>query len=239
MKKLIMMFVIVLLLTGCSVKYEIEIVDRKIKETTSVVSSSSLSNKYVEGNTDGSEDNSELITYKQYLDIVYKEDSYALNDSDELKYKKTLINNNENIGIKYNYLYNLKNYQKSSNANMCYKYVKFYESGELYILSTDKVFNCFLNGDLDNVSIHLKTNHKVKENNADRVDGYNYYWNVDKSNYENKSIYIELYKDKYVFNYENKWGKIGIAILSIAILIISVFCLLFFCLPLRDFSLTG
>ena len=72
----------------------------------------------------------------------------------------------------------------------------------------------------------MKTNHKVKQNNADEVDGYNYYWRINKGNYDDKNIYIMLYKDKYVFNYEGEAIPYIIGSIIIAILVLTVIIVL-------------
>jgi len=56
------------------------------------------------------------------------------------------------------------------------------------------------------------------DTNADEVDGYNYYWYLDR-NSENKNIYLELSKKEKVRNYENSIIKTIIITLSILLVI--------------------
>ena len=60
---------------------------------------------------------------------------------------------------------------------------------------------------LENITINLKTNHKVVSSNANIVDGYHYTWNIDKDNKDDAAIQITIKKDEYVFNYENELVK--------------------------------
>ena len=70
---------------------------------------------------------------------------------------------------------------------------------------------------LDELDIIIKSNHKLKETNADSINGYEYTWHFDQNNYKDGNVYLKLYKDKYVFNYENEF--------TIQIIIISAFVL--------------
>ena len=60
---------------------------------------------------------------------------------------------------------------------------------------------------LDELTINLKTNHKVVSSNADEVNGYHYKWHITRESKNDAAIMITLKKNKYVFNYENEFVK--------------------------------
>ena len=221
MKKILILVVCLFLISGCNATYNVEIKDKKVIEKFEFIENNNLllNSEYVK--SDFGEDG--LILYKNAIEQEYKKESYtSINSVNNFYNKKKILN--DGLGIKYKYTFDIDNYNNSTIANNGFKYFSVLtEEDETYIISTSSGAIAFDEYEyLDNLTIHLKTNHKVKNNNADRVDNYNYYWEINKSNYKDKKIYIELYKDKYIFNYENNLVKIGIIILSIAILSVIV-----------------
>ena len=214
-KLLIQVILLIFVFSGCNFTYNIEFVNQKIEEETiGLIENSKLKQKISNITNEG--DYGEALTYGEYLDVSLSSKSHALIDSQDYFYKKKLIKNDGYTGIRHQYTYDVSNYQSSSNANMCYKFFKFYSLGDLYILSTNKQFECFKYKDLKDITIHIKSNHKVKNTNAHKIDGYNYYWYLQDNDNVDNSIQIEFYKDKYVFNYENKFLYTMIGIVFVA-----------------------
>ena len=60
---------------------------------------------------------------------------------------------------------------------------------------------------LDQITVRLKTNHKVVSSNADFVDGYHYTWNIRREEQDDAAILLTIKKDDYIFNYENEFLK--------------------------------
>jgi len=55
--------------------------------------------------------------------------------------------------------------------------------------------SCLVDGFyMDNVVVNIKTDLKVSKNNADKVEGNTYTWIINKDNYSNKPINIEISK---------------------------------------------
>ena len=133
-------------------------------------------------------------------------------------YKKKKYETPSEIGINYYFDFNTQNFYDSFAINKCYDMFSVLNEHEYIVISTNRENKCIADG-VDEIKIHLKTNHKVKENNADEIDGYHYYWNINKSNYNDKNIYIMLYRDKYVFNYEGEAIPFIIGTVLVAILI--------------------
>ena len=121
------------------------------------------------------------------------------------------------------YHYNLKDYSESTIANSEFKYFKFIVENKKIILSTSNGVEAFDGYKyLDSLTIHLKSNYKLIKTNADRVEDNDYYWDINRSNYKEKSIYIELDKNNTVSNYNNRNEKIVIACLIVAFFVISI-----------------
>ena len=79
---------------------------------------------------------------------------------------------------------------------------------------------------LDKITINIKTNYLVKENNADKVNNNIYTWNLTKDNYQDKSIKIKIDKTKIVKDKNDNTDKylnflfifIGIVVLLFIVL---------------------
>ncbi len=190
MKKTIIILLLLIIVSGCSAKYEIEIKDKKINEKSSFI----INKKEVE--SDGIYYTVSRIAGKYFLNV-----DFLIGDTKEYYENENAIYQKRNTT-------SIDEYNSSDMLKYCYSAHNVLNEKKYYIISTSNTFECFEKyQELDNVQIVLKTNHQVKENNADKVDGYTYTWNINKNNYNDKRIYIKLYKDKYVFNYENEFYK--------------------------------
>jgi len=125
--KKIVILLILLLLTGCTVNYELELQENGIfKETiTGTVTKKELDN---DGRTD---------------ENIY---SYNLNSRTPLirnqgMYNKKIVDKNDYKEFIYTYTFN-NNYDKSSIINTCYKNAIFSETKDLYYIDLSGDFNC-------------------------------------------------------------------------------------------------
>ena len=79
----------------------------------------------------------------------------------------------------------------------CYPNFSIQSSDDKITLSSGTDFRC-INGDdalqSDSVEINITTKLKVLDNNADVVNGNTYTWNIDKNNYQSKSLDMVLQK---------------------------------------------
>jgi len=217
--KLLLLITFIFIFTGCTATYEVEIYNDEVRENFSFIETNT---SLLDNNYDGAMHDYQSYTYGGLIDFELKNDTPVYIDIDSVVYKKKKLSA-DGIGINYKASYPLKTYNKSFIGNSSFKYFNFISNNDTYILSTSAGTTVFENYKyLDSVTIHLKTNHKVKDSNADIINGYNYYWEINKNNYKNKSIYLEFYKDKYVFNYENKITIIFIVSIVVAFLIFIV-----------------
>lgn len=211
MKKLVLLSIGLFFLTGCSATYDIEIYNNQIKEDMEFVNtdSSSWDSKVQYGLTYRDLiDSSVNYPYPVFYDTVVDEDDTIKLEGVEY-YHNTLISDRIQLGQKLSYhKFTLDNFSNSSIVKKCYQYFNIIEEGDNIILSTSLKNLCFQEYSmLDNITVHLKTNHKVLNNNADIVDGYHYTWNLTRENQDDAAIMITLKKDEYVFNYENEFFK--------------------------------
>ena len=121
--------------------------------------------------------------------------------------------------------YSLDKFNESNIFSFCYDAHNVVIDKDSILITTSNKFKCYdIYKELENFDIVLKTNHKLIETNADEIDGYIYKWHVSKSNANNKPISIKIYKDKYVFNYENEFTiKVGIITFAILTILTIVF----------------
>lgn len=219
-KIILLILVLIPLLFGCNAnaEYSLVVYDNEVSENVNLL---------LMNNTDNS---SKITDELEYPTIALDNEVFDTYTDEKIDgvpyYTKKRIDKNGLIGINYFYKFDTDNYKDSSAFNFCYDNASFIKEDKYLILSTNKFNKCIEDYDVDEIKIHLKTNHKVKQNNADEVDGYNYYWRINKSNYDDKNIYIMLYKNKYVFNYEGEAIPYIIGSIIIAILVLTVIIVL-------------
>ena len=202
-KKIIIVLVLSFLLCGCNVQYNLEIKDDEFRENIKI-------------NFNSKDDKG----YKYFVENKF----YAIMDgvSNFKEYQKETENEKN---IVFSYTYDGLEFNKATSLGSCFKAYNVIDENNNYIISTSKGLTCAREEDvvlLDGLDVVIKTNHIVKDNNADEVDGYVYTWHFNKDNYDKKNIYIELEKDNFVFNYENEFVKKMLLLFSIVFIIVSV-----------------
>ena len=185
--KLIILIFVIFVTSGCDVEYNLDVDSDIMKEKITFFLDNSSDNKNLINN---------LSSRKQeaYYDI-------DTNNSKYYKVTKDLKGDDNNkLLLKYNYDYKDTNLQKSNAIGECF-YNKSIIKDEKYItLNTSNGLTCMFrdgNKQIDNLTINIKTQFSVEENNADKVSGDIYTWNINDKNYSNKSIYMKI-------NYETK-----------------------------------
>lgn len=180
MKKLIILLSISLLLCGCEVNYNLDFTDDTLTEDITVSLDKS---RYSIENFE------ELKNYN----------FFAINDIlNPLEYEKEFKEESHNYIGNYKYKYFIFNYNSSNILSTCYDVHSFINDENQYILTTSNVFKCmpFEYMDVDKITITLTTNHKVIDNNADKISGDKYIWEITNENKENKPIKIIFDKEK-------------------------------------------
>ena len=194
---LLIMFLIVVL-SGCKAVYKLELKDNVFKENIDI-NADNNSIKYFSNN--------------KFYAIMNGQSNFV-------EYNKKIKNNN----VIFSHVYDGLDFVNSTTLKTCFKAYNIIKEGDYYILSTSKGITCSTEEDailLDSLDVVIKSNHKLKDTTADDVDGYQYTWHFTKNNYQDGEIYLKLYKDKYVFNYENEF-TIKIIIIGVSVLTILI-----------------
>ena len=187
MKKKILLVIIVFLITGCSGKYELEIKNEKvIEKTTALYNSKEVLKDPYEHTLDIS------LKYDDNGDFLIHETKKNVKDGDKVGVE--LTNN-------YHSIDDFKNY--SQIINRCYNANNITNTNNTITIKTSNEFT-FLEKieELDEVTIVIKSNHKLKSTNADKKKGATYYWYINKDNYKEKPISLVLHSNKKVWYYD-------------------------------------
>lgn len=181
MKNKILFIIILILITGCSVEYNLNI-DSSFSEHTVYIPESS----------------EEMIDGTQYrLPALFSESRLTYDNSNlkEIKYYniKTLKDNK----FSFNFVYDDNQLNDSNIANSCYQFFSVdTKENEVSILTGNK-FYCFdVYEELDSVTININSNYKVIQSNADKIVGKKHTWYITRENASNKPIIFVYDKSK-------------------------------------------
>lgn len=181
MKNKSLFIIILILITGCSVEYNLNI-DSSFSEHTVYIPESSK----------------EMIDGTQYrLPALFSESRLTYDNSNlkEIKYYniKTLKDNK----FSFNFVYDDNQLNDSNIANSCYQFFSVdAKENEVSILTGNK-FYCFdVYEELDSVTININSNYKVIQSNADKIVGKKHTWYITRENASNKPIIFVYDKSK-------------------------------------------
>lgn len=178
MKKIniIILFSLMILLSGCSATYELEIGDGFVNEKTIL---NLTKDEMVEFNSDGN---------NKYQKVYYNDSNDTAAEGTTLPIKGVTYydfsNNNNQISYEYKYDYN--SFIRSSFSRYGFLDYKFRVNNNEIHLKTTEGFA--LNENLSNVTIKIKSKYEVMNSNADKVDGDTLIWYIDSSNAETKYL---------------------------------------------------
>ncbi|MBR2708223.1 MAG: hypothetical protein IKE90_02170 [Bacilli bacterium] len=217
--KRILMILVLFLFTGCNVTYNVNIGD-KIEELTNF--------KFEEVDYNYDNNVNMMTSSYEFISSVINEDYLAFYDniSDKL-YSKERTKDGMNLSYKYDY----GNIDDSSIFNYCGDTVEYYNTGKYILIKVDDFTNCFLQAGgphLNNLTINVKSDLKVLENNADEVNGNVYTWRMSKDNFYDKKLNIKIKKGigsnkKSTINYTFIFVVLVILIGLVIILIFYIF----------------
>lgn len=208
-KNFILLIIVLFTLVGCDAKYEVELKNKKIVEKDSLII-----------DKDSVIDDSIYFTIDKMASKYFLSTDFLLGGE-----KKEYYEDDKAIYQKINKM-DLNEYNNSDIFGYCYSAHNVVIEDDYVLITTSNSFNCFDRySELENVDIVFKSNHKLIETNADEVGKYTYTWHINKENAANKKIYIKLYSDKYVFNYNHEFTKkvcIVVGIVAVILLIVLI-----------------
>ena len=181
MKKILILIVLSLALTGCTCEYTLTINNGNYKENIKIIADNA----------------SEKATLNGKWSVPIDKESYnqpgdaeAANHYDNV-YEYKISNN----AVTLSYDFNIKSINESSAISNCYDVVKIQTYENDIIISTDQNVKCFdKHPPLNSVRINIVTDKEELSNNADSVDGNKYTWFLTKQN-SNKAINMTMKND--------------------------------------------
>ena len=192
MKKIIVVLISLLLLTGCTIDYNLVIDKDSIKET---ITGTASKEEY-----EVREEDSGLNLFYTYIN----DDINPLISGDGL-YTKDINEIDNGINYKYDFIYK-NNYDKSKIINSCFENSNVKETDTYYSIELSGEFYCLYS---DKININVISNYVVLENNAKEVNGNKYSWVIDDSNNVNISLniskevkYEEPSKTKFISTFQ-------------------------------------
>lgn len=179
--KLIILIFVIFVTSGCDVEYNLDVDSDIMKEKITFFLDNSSDNKNLINN---------LSSRKQeaYYDI-------DTNNSKYYEVTKDLKGDDNKLLLKYNYDYKDTTLQNSNAIGECFYNKSVIKDDKYITLNTSKGLTCIFrdgNRQIDNLTVNIKTQFSVEENNADKVSGDTYTWNINGKNYNNKSIYMKI-----------------------------------------------
>ena len=195
-KKTLFILMLLILCSGCTIKYNLEINEFEIVENITVSDTAML----------GRTNNDILETYDTWMPVYDNIDNPDLiQDSDDdggkiegIEYHEKNITKIEN-GYKhtYKYTYPIDKFNHANSLKLAFGKPSFYNGGSYINLRTDSD-NVLCNYDYFEslqVNIKIDTNtYKVEKNNANRVKGNTYTWSFNRDNCHDSVISMTLSK---------------------------------------------
>lgn len=179
MKKLLLL-ISILLLTGCTCEYNLNIDNLTYQEQIIIRGDSKE-----EANDLNQE--WEIPVNKEEYNIGGDEDTTISSNIDTYKYEF------KNNTLKLNYDFTMNSIINSSAISNCYNKVTVVNHDNKTIISTSPKINCFSKyPNLTKLTVNIKTNKNVINHDADSVNGNIYTWNFTKSTSSDKAINLTL-----------------------------------------------
>ena len=195
-KNVLLVLMIFVLCSGCTIKYDLEIKEFEVVENITV-------NDTI---IDGRNENDILNDYKSWMPVYDNIDNPDLiQDSDDdggkiegIEYHEKNITKIDN-GYKhtYSYTYPIKDFSHANSLKLAFGKPSFYDGGNYINLRTDNenVLCNYSYFETMQVNIKVDTNtYKVEKNNANRVKGNVYTWSLNRDNCHDSVISMTLNK---------------------------------------------
>ena len=188
MKKILMLLLLVVLLTGCSANVNLTITSTGIEEDIVVTA-------YSDSVTSKSQVYSSFRKYMPvFADVPLSDTEPDTKKSGIEYYTRKEQELGSGYKFSYNYIYKFDDYKNARSVKYAFdsKTIQRNTIDKNIMISTDSGGLNFFEqySDLESVTINIKTSYKVLENNADYVNGSTYTWVLRKGT--KKGIYILL-----------------------------------------------
>lgn len=179
-KKLFIVIVFALFLTGCSCTYNLTISDDKYSEEVIIKA----------------ESNDEINSLNKTWEIPISKNEFNIGTDPSSEEKPTGkiyqydISNND-VTFKNDFTY--EEFSDSSAVSKCYNNLNVTKREGTIVISTSQKAVCFENNPpLSSIVINITVDRPVLKNNADKVNGNTYTWTLNRSNAKSKDVNLIL-----------------------------------------------
>lgn len=207
MKKIILLFMFTILLTGCSCDYELNISDDKVVENVDISLPYSMD----------SDDRSKFLEYTKIDNLA------VVGGLDNPYYDMSARADNYGDYYNFNYSYDKEHPIKNARTmQSCFEKYKVEETSSYYMFVFRGEFKCKYK--FDDVNITVKTNNEVPKHNStdyDEKEGV-YRWKIDSSNASDVDIKLLVQKDKYPEKIKEQSNNLFINIFLIVGILVSI-----------------
>lgn len=173
--------ILVCLITGCTPTYHMTIENGQFKEEIQL----QISEK-------------DLTFFEEYksLDYFLENNTYAYDSgASNEKYDKKVVKKNDTYYITLKYTHDPNKFEKSK-ALTFFKYHAYIQTKGSYFVKLTGGINTSILPAIPNTAIRIKTDNRVLQHNADKVEGNVYIWNINKSNGSSKELLFQVSKDQ-------------------------------------------
>ena len=207
MKKIVLLFMFTILLTGCSCDYELNISDDKVVENVDISLPYSMD----------SDDRSKFLEYTKVDNLA------VVGGLDNPYYDMSARADNYGDIYNFNYSYDKEHPIKNARTmQSCFEKYKVEETSSYYMFVFRGEFKCKYK--FDDVNITVKTNNVVPKHNStdyDEKEGV-YRWKIDSSNASDVDIKLLVQKDKYPEKIKEQSNNLFINIFLIVGILVSI-----------------
>lgn len=199
------------MITGCDVTYNLQIDKNKYTED---IEAKAYYADYVGFNQIVLGDRLESLD----LNIINKPLLYTTNNINNSSYETKKIDDGINFGLFLKGEFNNNNNSSRAVSVACNDY-KILKTNNAYSLVAKDFVLFERYPDLDSITVKVKSFYKILDNNADSVKDNVYIWNINRSNYKNKTI---------AFSYREKFNSDPMTTFSIGLVIVCIICLIIY-----------
>lgn len=213
-RKLLLLPVLLLLLTGCDATYRVSFNDdNTIREEMTVLAPNSLI----------STDNLE-----RDLQILIDFNSDEANEQGFYQYERILGNTNSGAKLSYEFT-NVQEFNTYSVfMKYCYEDAEVTMNPRLIKVETANEFQCFDElGTNGTVTVEIETDYKVQNHNASSVNGNVYTWKLSSDKYDN-SIQIQIDRTEKSSAIANLWDNSIIFIIILIVVVVIIGGIIFY-----------
>lgn len=214
MKKILILLILMISLTGCEAVYNLDINNNTFTEELVLTTNDKSSKSQKTVNV--------ALKSKIPVDDNYYKPEVNFKQNNLKYYQISKIDTDNKLGARYKANLTKEEYPTSTLVKEHFPNFKLNETGNIISLNLGKKGNIFDNyPDLDKLTINITINNKVTKHNADGVNNNIYTWNLTKDNYNKKEIYLNYNKNEKHSETEEEKFNYNIIFIIIGIIIIS------------------